>query len=107
MPSRGLIRRVLGRRPAITMVAMLAAVVAAAGIAWAVVPDSHGVFTGCYSTTSNPVGQLRVIDPSAGQSCTGSEVQIKWNVKGINWTGAWSSATTYRIGDAVARSGSS
>lgn len=82
-------------------------VVLTAGIAWAAIPGGGGVFTGCYSTTSSPVGRLRVIDPSAGQACLAGENQITWNAKGINWTGTWSSATAYNIGDAVARNGSS
>ena len=81
--------------------------VVTAGIAWAAIPGGGGVFTGCYSTTSSPVGRLRVIDPSAGQACVAGENQITWNAKGINWTGTWSSATAYNIGDAVARNGSS
>ena len=51
-------------------------VVAAAGsIAWAAIPDSGGVIHGCYKTSN---GDLRVIDPGAGDSCRAREVALDW-----------------------------
>lgn len=48
----------------------------AAGIAAAAIPDSGtGVIHGCYKTNK---GDLRVIDPAAGQACTARETPIKW-----------------------------
>jgi hypothetical protein len=49
------------------------------GVAYAAIPDSSGVIHGCYT---NRVGVLRVIDPSAGQSCTSLETPIQWSQKG-------------------------
>ena len=100
MPSRS-----WRRRWAVAGGAM--ALVLAGGVAWAAIPSAAGVYTGCYSTTSNPVGRLRVIDPSAGQACVSGETQITWNAKGLNWRGTWSSTVAYRTGDAVLRNGSS
>src|SRR5690349_4398291 len=99
-------RRIMLRRPALAVGAVAAVIAVAAGIAWAAIPDSGGVYTGCYSTTSSPIGRLRVIDPGAGQRCAAGEVQITWN-HGINWKGTWSQSTAYRPGDAVVRSGAS
>lgn len=60
--------------------AIVAAIVgfAAAGIAYASIPDSNGLINGCYKKQN---GQLRVIDTGAGRACSGSE-------KPLSWTGA-------------------
>src|SRR5262249_31345390 len=50
------------------------------GIAWASIPDENGVFTACIS---NATGAIRMIDPSAGQTCTGGENRVTWNKKGV------------------------
>ena len=49
------------------------------GVAYAAIPDSSGVIDGCYQ---KKVGNLRVIDSSAGQSCRHSEVPISWSQTG-------------------------
>lgn len=49
------------------------------GVAFASIPDSSGVINGCYQKN---VGNLRVIDPSAGDSCRPSEIPISWNQTG-------------------------
>lgn len=54
-------------------------VVLAGGAAYAAIPDSNGVINGCYQ---KKVGNLRVIDSSAGQSCRHSEVPISWSQTG-------------------------
>jgi hypothetical protein len=100
-------RRFMLRGSVLTVAGVVAVIAIAAGIGWAAIPDSSGAYTGCYSTTSSPVGRLRVIDPAAGQTCAAGEVQITWNQKGINWKGAWTSTATYRSGDAVVHSGAS
>lgn len=51
---------------------------AAAGIAYASIPDTAGVIHGCYQKNA---GLLRVIDPST-DSCRSSEVALSWNQKG-------------------------
>lgn len=53
--------------------------VLAGGVAYAAVPDSNGVINGCYQKSA---GDLRVIDPGAGQSCRPSEVPIRWSQAG-------------------------
>ena len=42
-------------------------------------PDASGTIHGCFKTSD---GQLRVIDPSAGGSCTSSETALAWNIQG-------------------------
>jgi hypothetical protein len=49
------------------------------GAAYAAIPDSNGVIHGCYQKN---VGNLRVIDPSAGSSCRPSEIPISWSQTG-------------------------
>jgi hypothetical protein len=50
----------------------------AASVAYAAIPDGSGVIHGCYLRH----GDLRVIDPSAGQSCGASETPLEWNQQG-------------------------
>jgi len=76
-------RRRLGRRATVGAAAALAAM-AAAGIAYATIPDGNGVFTAC---KLNATGTIRLIDPSLGASsllghCTSLETQISWNQQG-------------------------
>jgi hypothetical protein len=51
-------------------------VVLLGGVAIANIPDSDGIIHGCYKKSG---GALRVIDPSAGQSCTARERPLPWN----------------------------
>jgi hypothetical protein len=53
--------------------------VLAGGVAFATIPDSNGVIHGCYQKN---VGNLRVIDPSEGESCRPSEIPISWSQTG-------------------------
>src|SRR5262245_45779115 len=53
---------------------------AAGGIAYASIPDSTGAIRACYKTIG---GALRVIDPSAGGSCSPSEMALSWNQSGL------------------------
>jgi hypothetical protein len=58
------------------------AVVGAVGVggaAFAAIPDSSGAIHGCYQKN---VGNLRVIDPSGGDSCRPSEIAISWSQTG-------------------------
>jgi hypothetical protein len=50
----------------------------AAGIAYAVIPDSNGVIHGCFKNNN---GALRVIDPGVS-SCASGEMPIQWNASG-------------------------
>jgi hypothetical protein len=71
-------------RPLTFAVAVVAAL-AAAGIAYATIPDSGGVIHGCYAKASGgtPPGTLRVIDTGIGQSCGLNEVALNWNQQGV------------------------
>jgi hypothetical protein len=80
---------------------------AATGIASASIPASNGVIHACYSTISNPVGRLRVIDTGAGQSCGSGEVALNWNRSAFNFRGPWSNSAAYAVGDVVTDAGSS
>jgi hypothetical protein len=58
--------------------------VVAAGIAYATIPDSNGVYTAC---RLNNVGTIRLVDPSLPPSnlqshCTSLETRITWNQQG-------------------------
>lgn len=61
------------------VVGLTALVAALGGTALAAIPSGGGTYTGCYVTSS---GALRVIDPAAGQACSGTEQQITWNKQG-------------------------
>src|SRR6478735_6457788 len=65
------------------MVALLAAAaLTAGGIAYASIPDAHGVIHGCYSRNG---GTLRVIDADNGETCDiakGKETPLDWNQTG-------------------------
>jgi hypothetical protein len=67
-------------RGRLRLAALVAVVIAAAaaGIAYASIPDSGGVIHGCYKIAG---GALRVIDPATG-SCLNSETSIAWNQTG-------------------------
>ena len=64
-------------RRSIGVVLAIALVGAGVGIAAAAIPDSGGVYTGCYGS----LGVLRVIDP-ATQKCVVGEKQITWSQTG-------------------------
>jgi Collagen triple helix repeat (20 copies) len=61
------------------LVGAVVGAVLAWGAALAAIPDSTGVINGCYQKN---VGNLRVIDPSAGGSCRPSEIAIRWSQTG-------------------------
>jgi hypothetical protein len=56
-----------------------ASAVAAGGIAYASIPASTGVISGCYSTST---GALRVIDTATTTSCNSGESSLNWNQRG-------------------------
>ena len=55
------------------------AALAAGAVGYAAIPDSGGVINGCYQKN---VGNLRVIDPAAGDSCRPPEIAISWSHTG-------------------------
>lgn len=74
----------LARRSARIVVAATVVGLVGAGIAYATIPDSSGVYTGCLLKAT---GTIRLIDPSLGSSdllghCTKFETQITWNQQG-------------------------
>jgi hypothetical protein len=73
-------------------------------LALAAIPAASGAISACYAKSN---GALRVIDPSLGQTCAGTELPLTWNAHGVNWRGPWSSAAHYAVGDAVSDKGSS
>ena len=103
--GRGRAWRHLGHRGAVVLATCAVAVVAVGGVAIANIPDGGtGVFHGCVTKAT---GALRVIDPSKGDACTGTELAIQWDQAGINWQGNYSDTTNYAVHDAVAYQGSS
>ena len=72
------------RGKGVLVLAGAVALLAVAGVAYAAIPDSAGVYTAC---RLNGIGTIRLIDPSAPSSsllshCTAFETQISWNQKG-------------------------
>jgi hypothetical protein len=59
------------------------AVAVAGGIAWASIPGSDGVISGCYvkDPTSRNYGKLRAIDVENGKTCKSSEASLTWYSK--------------------------
>jgi hypothetical protein len=98
-------RRKLNRPWFVLSVAVAALVSGTGTVALAAIPDvGTGVFHGCYSQSS---GALRVVDPSANQTCRTNEKAITWDQSGISWMGAWDPDTSYAVDDAVEYDGSS
>lgn len=64
------------RRPSPSMVvALIALLLAAGGVSYAVIPNSDGSINGCYSKRD---GSLRVIDTAAGETCASRESAISF-----------------------------
>ena len=57
-------------------------VFAITGIGWAAIPSGDGVIHSCYNASSNPSGQLRVIDAEAGAKCAKNEKALDFNQRG-------------------------
>jgi hypothetical protein len=65
-----------------TLILLLVAAAVSAGaaaIAYASIPDGSGTIHGCFKTGK---GDLRVIDPSAGDACLSSETALNWSQTG-------------------------
>src|SRR6266545_410944 len=74
-------RHKLTRRGSIAALALLG-VLAAVGVAYAAIPSADGVIHSCYNASSNPSGQLRVIDAEAGGKCAKNEKALDFNQRG-------------------------
>jgi hypothetical protein len=68
--------RIRGLRMLLGAAALL---VTAGGIAYATIPSTGGVISGCYEKRT---GLLRVIDAASGKTCMSFETPISWNQKG-------------------------
>src|SRR3954452_17578706 len=70
----------LSRGTKLLLVVVLgAAVFGVVSAVQAAIPNSTGVIHGCYQKN---VGNLRVIDPSAGGKCRPPEIAIQWSQTG-------------------------
>ena len=67
----------LTRRRVAVVAAMLT--MAGVGVAYAAIPGSDGVISGCRDAKT---GALRVIDAEAGEVCGGKEAALNWNQTG-------------------------
>jgi hypothetical protein len=76
------VKRLLKRPSPGTALGLAAQVVAASGAAYAAIPSADGVIHGCYNASSNPSGQLRVIDAEAGAKCGKNEKVLDFNQRG-------------------------
>jgi hypothetical protein len=73
----------LRRRSPATLLALVAALVAVGGVAYASIPGPDGVIKACYNKPGLlglGKGELRVIDSQA--NCAGTETPITWNQAG-------------------------
>ena len=73
--------RRLTRKSSITVLA-LTGTLAAVGVGYAAIPGVGGVIHSCYNASSNPSGQLRVIDTEAGAKCAKNEKALDFNQQG-------------------------
>lgn len=71
------------RKKTIGSAAVLAAALAAGGIAGATIPDADGTVVACYRTRgtgAQPAGSLRVVDDAS--ACSRTEEVLRWNQRG-------------------------
>src|SRR5262249_11915028 len=82
LPSRGKDTAMKGKlvRPAVVALAIVGALAAAGGIAYATIPDASGVIHACYNKTGQ--GTLRVLDTDKAQTCSNSEASLSWSQTG-------------------------
>src|SRR5215217_3547248 len=74
-------RAKLTRRGSIGVIA-LSGTLAAVGVGYAAIPSSDDAIHSCYNASSNPSGQLRVIDAEAGAKCAKNEKTLHFNQRG-------------------------
>jgi hypothetical protein len=80
-PGRPRLIRLFGLRKRVALVLGLTVAIGtlAGGVAWASIPASNGVISGCYSTKT---GALSVIDAAKVHSCPKNAKSLDWNQKG-------------------------
>jgi hypothetical protein len=71
--------KLLSPKRAVIVLAILAAVVVATGVATGAIPAADGTVTGCYKAKG---GALRVIDAEGGATCATDEAKLSWNKSG-------------------------
>jgi hypothetical protein len=87
--------------------ALVAALLAAGGFAYAAVPNSStGQITVCYPAAGATAGQLRVIDYQAGARCRSTEKMLSWQQSGMRYRGSWKGTVGYSPNDVVVSAGS-
>lgn len=77
----------------------------AAAVAVAAIPDSNGVIHGCYAVNGNGVpltsgANLRIIDPSAGQTCATTGVGAPASERALDWNQSGPAGPTGAAGPA-------
>jgi hypothetical protein len=93
-------------RIAVLAAAGAVSLTAAAGLAYAIIPDStNGVITACYPTSGTNAGQIKVIDAQGGATCPAGSTTITWNQRGIRFRSAYNAATPYLVNDVVTKGG--
>jgi hypothetical protein len=70
-----------GRRGPVLALVLLG-ILTAVGVGYAAIPSSNGIIHSCYNASSNPSGQLRVIDAEAGAKCSKNEKALNFNQTG-------------------------
>jgi len=94
--------RSLKTRLGIATIAFVMGATAAAGIAFAAIPDrANSKITACSSKSGANKGALRVIDAQSGAKCNASEVTITWSSRALTWQGQWKSTAAYAGNDVV------
>jgi len=71
----------LSRTRIIVAIGIVAALLVIAGVATASIPDANGTLHACVKKVG---GQVRAIDPSAGQTCNSNEYPETWNLTGLD-----------------------
>ena len=60
----------------------LVVLLASTAVSFAAIPGTDGVISACYNSSSNPSGQLRVIDVQRGDKCAKNEKALTFNQTG-------------------------
>jgi hypothetical protein len=79
----------LSTKTSLALLAVSAAFIAGAGIAYATIPDSNGVINACY----NSGGVLRVVN-NDNRKCSKGETSLSWSQQGSAAEGAGFTAST-------------
>jgi hypothetical protein len=75
-------RRLRAMSPVTVALCAATGLFAAVGVGYAAIPAGDGLISACYNSSSNPSGQLRVVDAEAGGKCAKNEKPLSWNQRG-------------------------